>query len=786
MELFKLFGTIAVNNDKANKSIDETTDKAENSHLKIGSAFGKIGKAAVKVGKVVAVGMGAAAAGIGKLTKDAISEYADYEQLVGGVETLFKDSSDKVMEYSKSAYKTAGLSANDYMETITGFSASLLQSLDGDTKKAAEAGNQAVIDMSDNANKMGTQMESIQNAYQGFAKQNYTMLDNLKLGYGGTKEEMQRLLADAQKISGQKYDLSSFADITEAIHVVQTEMGITGTTSKEAATTIQGSIGMMKGAWTNFMTGMADENQDFDQLLTNLVDSIGTVADNLVPRIAQTVPRLVSGLVELVNNIATYIPDLIGDLLPPLIAGATKLFNSVVQSLPQLLNILIQSLPQLINGVIQIVNGLIAALPQVVNLICAALPQIIQPLINSLPQVVQSVVDVLPQIIQALLDAIPQIMQAGTELIKQLANGVAMGLPDLINQVLPMIMEFTGSFKDNAGELIGAGIELLLNLAQGLIDSLPTMIETIPTIVSNIANIINENAPKLIMAAGVLILNLAKGLIKAIPTLIKELPKIVKAIFDVWSAINWVNLGKNVVTAIKNGIKELPKILSNIWSNIKNGASKMWGSIKTAITSPVQGAQGLIQKLAGSIKSILSGAWNGIKSVTTSVWNGIKSAITNPIETAKKVIKGIIDKIKSMFKFTIALPHIKMPHFNISPKGWKVGDLLKGSIPTLGIKWYAKAMDEPYMFTQPTITSTASGLKGFGEAGDEMVYGKQNLLDDIASVTKNDEVVSVLSKLLDEVRMTRKNLFDIIVKALHEMKVEFDERELARMVRKYA
>jgi hypothetical protein len=274
-------------------------------------SVGKLSKGLTSALKGTAVAIGSTATAIGVLGTQSVKLYSEYEQLVGGVDTLFKNSSKQVQKYASESFKTAGLSANEYMETVTSFSASMLQSLNGDTKKTAEYSNRAIIDMSDNANKMGTSMEMIQNAYQGFAKQNYTMLDNLKLGYGGTQKEMQRLLDDASKISGQKYDLSNFADITEAIHVIQTEMGITGTTSKEAASTIQGSVGMMKSAWENFLTGMADPNQDFDALLGNLIDSVVTVGENLIPRIQMMLPRLVEGLVALVNSLVPQIPSIL-------------------------------------------------------------------------------------------------------------------------------------------------------------------------------------------------------------------------------------------------------------------------------------------------------------------------------------------------------------------------------------------------------------------------------------------------------------------------------------------
>lgn len=303
MEVFKILGRIAVSNEDANEKIEETGDKAEKTTKKMSSVFGNIGKFALKAAKVAVVATTAVATGIAGITAKAVSEYADYEQLVGGVETLFKDSSDKVVEYANNAYKTAGLSANEYMDTVTSFSASLLQGLGGDTEKAAETANLAITDMSDNANKMGTDMASIQNAYQGFAKQNYTMLDNLKLGYGGTASEMARLindsgvLGDTMTVTADNVNSVSFDKMIEAIHVVQTDMGITGTTAKEAATTIQGSIGMMKSAWTNLLTGMADPSQDMGVLINNLVDSVMAVADNLVPRIADTLPRIVTTII---------------------------------------------------------------------------------------------------------------------------------------------------------------------------------------------------------------------------------------------------------------------------------------------------------------------------------------------------------------------------------------------------------------------------------------------------------------------------------------------------------
>lgn len=368
MELFNLFGIIALKNNEANDGIDETTGKAEKAQSKISAAFEKIGTAAVKVGKTIAVGLGAGATAIGALAKQSLDSYADYEQLVGGVETLFKDSAAKVQDYADAAYETAGLSANAYMETVTSFSASLLQSLGGDTDKAAEVANRAIIDMSDNANKMGTSMESIQNAYQGFAKQNYTMLDNLKLGYGGTKEEMARLISDASTMTdameklGVSVDANSmsFGNIVNAISVVQESMGITGTTANEAATTISGSIASMKAQWSNLKTAFAGDGFDIGVYVENFVEAAKTAIDNVVPRIAQILSGISEAMTMLMPIISAELPDILQALLPGVIDGAVALINGLIASLPAILQILIEQLPSIF---LQLSNGLVQTFP---------------------------------------------------------------------------------------------------------------------------------------------------------------------------------------------------------------------------------------------------------------------------------------------------------------------------------------------------------------------------------------------------------------------------------------
>ena len=334
MNLFDLFVTIGLK--------DEASDKIPG----IGKTL-KTGLATA--GKVAAVGIGAATTAVAALTKTAIEGYSEYEQLTGGVETLFKSSADDVMAYAENAYKTAGLSANEYMATVTSFSASLLQSLGGNTEEAARLADQAIIDMSDNANKMGTDMQMIQNAYQGFAKQNFTMLDNLKLGYGGTQEEMKRLLADAQAISGIEYDISSYADIVDAIHVIQNEMGITGTTAKEASETIGGSVASMKSAWQNLTVGIADENANIDELMDNFLDSVSTVASNILP----VVERVLDNILQALSDNAPQIIEKSVELFLKIAVGAIKAIPGIVKALPEIIG--------------AVVNGLKSAWPQIVE-----------------------------------------------------------------------------------------------------------------------------------------------------------------------------------------------------------------------------------------------------------------------------------------------------------------------------------------------------------------------------------------------------------------------------------
>lgn len=427
MDLFDLFVTVGFK-DEASDNVSSLSNKLQNG-LKTAA---KIGTAAVT----------AAATGIGVLTKGAIENYAEYEQLIGGVETLFKNSADTVRLYAANAYKTAGLSANEYMNTVTSFSASLLQSLGGDTQAAADYADMAITDMSDNANKMGTDMAMIQNAYQGFAKQNYTMLDNLKLGYGGTKTEMERLLADATAISGIKYDISSYADVVEAIHVIQEEMGIAGTTAKEANETISGSLASAKSAWENLLTGIADDNADFGQLVDNFVESVGIAANNIIPRVDTALQGAGKLVEELVPVLMDKIPVLINSTLPSLIQSGLNIVLALVQGITQ-------NLPSLVTmGVemlLMVIDGLIEAIPQ---------------LIDALPEVITAIVVTLG-------DNAPKIMQSGVKLITALIDGLVRSIPTILNNLPQIIKAIVNGLASGVGAMADVGIQLVRGLWEG-------------------------------------------------------------------------------------------------------------------------------------------------------------------------------------------------------------------------------------------------------------------------------------------------------------------------------
>ena len=722
------------------KNMNESMKDATNSASKMSSVMKGIGSSAIKVGKGLAVAGAAAATAVTALVSKSVGAFADYEQLTGGVETLFGAGGRSVEEYAQSvgksvsdiqgkydslmsaqnavlenankAYMTAGMSANEYMDTVTGFSASLISSLGGDTNKAADYANSALVDMSDNANKMGTDMESIKNAYQGFAKQNYTMLDNLKLGYGGTQEEMKRLLSDAEKLTGQRYDISSFADITQAIHAIQTQMDITGTTAKEASTTISGSWGSLKAAFQNVLVGLTTGGDMFDQSLDALINTAVTFGQNIIPAIKGAlsgVGYLIEGLAPVIGET---IPPLINDLAPTLANSAVSLISSLVNGLTQNAT---QFSECLSNIIIVAVAGISTVVPQLLDAASKIVSNLMQGLTNSMPQIVNGAVTLVEGLVNGLVNNIPLLIMGAVQLVTSLANGLIENLPRIID----------------------AGVNLITGIISASYSMMPQIIQT-----------------------GVqLVVNLAIGLVQAIPQLITALPQITGSIVNGFMSINWFDLGLQLIKSIWEGIKSIG---SEMWNGVKEKTSELWGGVKNVVSEKLnniksaydahgRGLKGAtfaaiegvkeyyrtgydaINQLTGGklgevvnavgekmevVKGKFSEAFGNVKNTVMTIFENIKNGITEKISAAvnkvKEIFGSIADKVSDVWGKIKGI--IKAP--KIVQKGTVSIAGVSTPIPKLGLEWNAKGG----IMTRPTAFGYANGkVQMGGEAGAEAI-----------------------------------------------------------------
>jgi len=599
MEIFKLFGSIFVDSSEAEKSISKTEKKAESFTSKLGNGI----KTAAKWGAAIAAGAAAATTAVAGLASVAVSSYADYEQLVGGVETLFKDSAGLVQEYAKNAYKTAGMTANQYMETVTSFSASLLQGLNGDTAKAAEVANMAIIDMADNANKMGTSIESIQNAYQGFAKQNYTMLDNLKLGYGGTKAEMERLLADAEKLSGQKYDISNLKDVYEAIHVIQTELGITGTTAEEATGTISGSINMIKAKFEDFKVSIGQAVAPVVQSFLSLViDNLPTI-EGMIGQITPVIFDLVSGIIppimELSSSLLPVLVELFNSLIPvfgditavmiPLIATFAEMAQSI---LPPIIKLFSQIASDILPLVITLFTQILqAVLPPLIELFSGIITTILPPLMDLLTIIIN---DILPPFIDLFNNVISAILPPLMELFSQIIDTLLPPLIDLFKQIIDAIMP-------PLMELFNTFVEVVLPPLMELID------EIVQVILPPLLAIFNE---------------LAEIVLPLVMTVFEALLPVIEPIMNTIAAI----------------IKTVLALIKGDWEGVWNGIKEFFSNIWDAIIKALEGFGKIFENIFEGIKTIVLDIWDGLVS-------GIKSAINFIIKGINWFIEGL-NKIK--------------------------------------------------------------------------------------------------------------------------------------------
>lgn len=601
---------VELDDSKVGQQADRTTSTLTS---KLGGAAKSIGAAVLATSTAVVT---ATTAAVASLTKQAIAAYADYEQLTGGVETLFgaggksieeyaasvnkstdearadynklMTAQDTVLENSEKAFKTAGMSSNQYMETVTSFSASLIQSLDGDTVAAAEVADRAIIDMSDNVNKMGSNTESVQNAYQGFAKQNYTMLDNLKLGYGGTKEEMARLIQDASKMTDVQKELGvtvdessmSFANIVNAISVMQESMGIAGTTAKEAGSTISGSIGMVRASWENVLTAMASGNMDkIHSAINDLTSSVSTAASNLLPVVE-------NALIGIADAIAVIAPQ-IAEALPKMITDA----------LPRLLDAGVQAIKALSDG-----------------------------LLGSIQSLMPTAINIVVELARMIIDMAPEILQTGIQLIVELALGLAEALPELIPMAVDAILTIVDTLLDNIDKIIDAGIQLIIALAEGLIDATPKLIEKAPEIVIKLVEALIRNYPKIVQAGWDLIAKLVEGVVKNWGTVIKTGADIVN----------------NVKTGFNQKVREALQWGKDLIQNFIDGILSKWNSLKSTVSSVASSVKdylGFSEPKLGALSDFHTYAPDMMELYAKGIEDN-KGLVENSVDDVAKTVAG--------------------------------------------------------------------------------------------------------------------------------------------------
>ena len=598
---------------------------------------------------------------LANLGKSALDSVGQLEQNVGGVETLFGDAADAVIASADRAYQTAGMSANDYMSTVTSFSASLLQSLGGNTEEAAKVADMAIIDMADNANKMGTSMDMIQNAYQGFAKQNYTMLDNLKLGYGGTKTEMERLLADAEKLTGVKYDINNLNDVYQAIHAVQEEMGITGTTAKEAASTLEGSMASAKAAWDNFMNGSGDADQ--------LADAFATAADNIVKNLAEIIPRFAETLPALGGAIIAQIPGLVAAIVPAVLSAGQSVLKQLQDA------VLDFDFAGTADKVVQMITGFIEGdgLGSLLDTLVTIFTGIVNGISSMLPSLLPALIELISYVVTSLLDQLPAILDCALELILGLAQGILAALPVLI-EALPEVISSIVEFLISAvPQIIDAGIELLMALVDALPVIIDALVDALPQIIRATVTALIAAAPQ-IAKAGIRLLG---ALIEAIPVIVVELaeavPDIVAAIIDVLAELpgligevfaeivtDLVEWGQqmlsnasmamsNMLSKVSGIIQELP---GKIWTHLVNAVNKViaWGqqmvsNASTAASNMLSKVSGIIQELPGKIWTHLVNAVNKVIAWGQQMVSNASTAASNMLSKVSSTLQQLPGKV---------------------------------------------------------------------------------------------------------------------------------------------
>ena len=577
-------GSIHYEMDLDDDSYNKKADKASAKWDSLGSKMAGVGAGIAKATGAALLAAGTAVVGI---TVASVKAYADYEQFTGGVAKLFGDTADTVIKNAKNAYETAGMSANDYMDTVTGFSARLLQSLGGDTVKSAAMADTAIKDMSDNANTFGTDIESIKATYQGLAKANYTMLDNLKLGFGGTASEMARMvnetgvMGDGFVATANNINSVGFDKLIEAIHKTQESLNITGTTAREASETITGSVNATKAAWTNLLTSLATGNTEtISEAMNGLGESIGNTFKN----ITAIIPQVIAGLVTVVDQISKM--------------DMGELIGKITEQIPKIIELAVSLVQNLVSGIQA-----------------------------NLPLIMQSAISIITTLVKGVLGLLPQILLTGIQIIISLLNGIAEALPEIIPAIVDTVILMVTTIVENLPLIIQAGLQVIIALIEGLVEAIPNLIQFIPSILESIVTAIIKALPMIIVAALQIILALAKGLIVAIPQLVVMIPQIILAI------------SKALISGTGEMIKSGGSLIAGLWEGIKN--STTW--IKDKITSWVGDVMKFIKRLFG----IASPSKLMDKEVGFNLGAGIANGITRSVDLVKNAMGTIGDTVEA-------------------------------------------------------------------------------------------------------------------------------------------
>ena len=703
MELFRLSGVIDIDNKNANKALEETSQTGQKTESRLSKFFSGVGRGAAIVGKAVGTGMVVAGTAMGTLTVKAMNLGGELEQNMGGSEAVFGKYAVKMQETAKNAFSNMGLSTSDYLATANKMGA-LFQGAGFDIEESMNISSEAMQRAADVASIMGIDTSAAMEAVAGAAKGNFTMMDNLGVAMNDTTLQAYAL---EKGINKSTREMTNQEKIGLAMEMFMEKTAYAAGNYAKENETLAGSLGTAKSALTNFLDGSGSVEQ--------LVEAFKNAGNVIVKNLKELAPRLISGITEIINQIMPMIPPLLNQLLPIIIEGAVSLMNGLVSAAPSLVGTLMGMLPTLLSGVGNMITG-------IANFIQTNLPIV---------------------------------TEKAKEMVSGLGQKIEENLPTLISKGLDILLGLSESILQNIPTLVATGMDLIKSLVKGLVAALPELIAKAPQIIINLANTISNSMQTIFMKGLEIVWELIKGIIGAIPDLIRNIPKIIEAIIAVWNAVNWMNLGKNLIKGISNGIKNMGGSLKNTAKNLFTKLDEMTGnifkSIGKSIMNPINSAKSLFSTAVSGIKSVATSVFSALKGSVTSVFNGIKNAIVNPIQTAKTTIKNIVDAIKGFFNFKISFPRIPMPHFRISPSGWDIGDLLKGSIPKLSIDWYKKAMDNPMIMTSPTafgINANGQIMAG-GEAGSEVVSGTETLMNMISAsvAAQNEELINLVARL---------------------------------------